>query len=298
MHPSLLAAGVAMVIAPWLRPFLWRVPTRMFSFGMVLRAALTSGLVAALVAYITSSVMPPMTAATAGVAVALVLAFLSARRSASTRGTALLCWRVSRREPGAIAHLEARLRRLKNASDADAHAHAVCFAAVPLTAVGEWERASQHLESIDTAALRPDLRERSLQALATVRLERSDLEGAQEAMDQITRPASGVIEEWLVASEALLYVVQGNTREALRRANEADASGALALTYEIVRAHACASHGDDTGAHRSLNLVYESAGAAGVERAVRPVGPATDIARQLLTEELAKAASAATEVDE
>ncbi|MAQ17881.1 MAG: hypothetical protein CMN30_24175, partial [Sandaracinus sp.] len=127
------------------------------------------------------------------------------------------------------------------------------------------------------------LSERVTQARSMAQIARGDLEAATESLTRIERPAEPAVERWLRASEALLHAVQGGADQALTIANEErDADAALGASYDIVRAHALASKGDDEGAKAALRRVERVAGAPGLQRAIRPVGPATDLARALL----------------
>ncbi len=85
--------------------------------------------------------------------------------------------------------------------------------------------------------------------------------------------------------EALLLAIQGNADEALARCDAVDFTGdagALAASYGIVRAHALACMGEEENAKATLREVVEVAGKPALQRAIRPVGPATDIARAML----------------
>lgn len=281
---SIAALAIA-VLAPLTKSFAWGVPLTMFSWGMVLRTAVGAALVTFFVGAIVTSFAPAHVAAAIGAGVGGLLAMLSARRSRHQRGIALLAWRLTRPDSSLEAQrlLDAKLDALRQRLSPHAYADVALFASVPLTAVGAWDAAGKHLESIALDAVAPPTRDRARQALATVYLQRGELERAQAAIDAVERPAAEAVERWLGAMEALLLAVQGGADEALARARAAAATdGALAATYDIVRAHAHACRGETEEATEALERVRSVGGEYALERAIRPVGPATDLARAML----------------
>lgn len=272
-------------LAPFLRAWMWGAPLALFSTAMLLRAFLGEALVAFFAGGVLLIALPGPLAAAVGGGVSLVLSLLSARRHRHLRGLTLLAYRLGQadaRDEARLALLD-KLGRLRRAVSPREHAEYALFAALPLSAVELWADARALLESIAIDALAPDAQARALQALATVRLQGSDLEGAAAALARIARPAEPAVERWVRAGEALLLAVQGAADEALAACpDENDADGALAATYDVVRAHAHASRGEDDEARRALERVRAVAGDPGLRRAVGPVGPATDLAREML----------------
>lgn len=282
-----LAALCVAALAPFARSIAWGVPLTLFSFAMSLRAAIGSALITFFVGALATLVLDTKTAAALGAGVGGLLMMLSARRSRHFRGIALLAWRVTQettRERAKIG-LDAKLRHLAKTIPAPEYAELAQLASVPLTAIGEWKMAGEHLGAIDVDSLHESERARARQGIATIKMQAGDLEGAQAAIDAIERPAEERVEEWLVALEALLAVVQGGADRALEMSREAPSEeGALKATWDVVRAHAFASMGKEKRARAALDAVRNIAGDEGLQRAVRPVGPATDLAREMLTD--------------
>lgn len=254
------------------------------SWGMAFRATIGAGLVTLFAGLIPLVFATDQIAGVIGLVVGGGLMVLSARRSRHSRGTALLAYRLGAEatRDRARAYLIQRFEKLS--VPAAQHAQLASIAIGPLTALGLWRDAQIILERVAVDELDPTNRGRHLQALATCRLEGADLEGASEALAKVERPAEPQVEVWLVALEALLQAIQGNAEAALEAcdANPAPESDALAASYGIVRAHALACMGQDEDAKRVLNEVVSRAGHAALERAIRPVGPASDIARSML----------------
>jgi len=278
------AAALVGAFAPFIRSLAWGVPMWMFTWGMALRATLGAGLVTLMAGLIPLVAVDHWTAGAIGLGVGGALMVLSARRLRHLRGVMLLSWRlgsVATRDDAA----ERLMKRLRSARKLGAtqYAPVALVAAGPLSSVERWEDVLTALEGLTTSPLPKALAERVAQARATAQLAVGDLEGATESLESVDRPAEEGIERWLRATEALLHAVQGGADQALKIANEAsDADAALGASYEIVRAHALASKGDEEGAKAALRKVEGVAGAPGLQRAVKPVGPATDIARSML----------------
>ncbi|MBO6935756.1 MAG: hypothetical protein JJ863_12300 [Deltaproteobacteria bacterium] len=284
MDGPFYAAAIVGSIAPFVRSLAWGVPMWMFTWGMALRATLGAGLVTLMAGLIPLVVVDHWTAGAIGLGVGGLLMLLSARRLRHLRGVMLLSWRL-----GSIATRDDAakrlVKRLASARKLGAiqYAPVALIAAGPLSAVERWDDVLTALDGLTTSPLPKALAERVAQARATAQLAVGDLEGAAESLESVDRPAEEGIERWLRATEALLHAVQGGADQALAIANEAsDADAALGASYEIVRAHALASKGDDEGAKACLRKVEDVAGATGLQRAVKPVGPATDIARAML----------------
>lgn len=280
-----VAALCVAALAPFARSVIWGVPLTLFSFAMSLRAAIGSALVTFFTGALATLILPIQIAAALGAGVGGLLMLLSARRSRHFRGVALLAWRVTHEATRERAKtvLDAKLRHLAKRVPPAEYAELAHFASVPLTAIGEWKAAGEHLGAIDVDALEPSERARTRQGIATIKLQAGDLEGAQDAIDAIERPAEERVEEWVLALEALLIAVQGGADRALEMARKAPTEeGALKATWDVVRAHAFASMGKEKRARAALDAVRNVAGDQGLERAVRPVGPATDLAREML----------------
>ncbi|MCB9614856.1 MAG: hypothetical protein H6721_33640 [Sandaracinus sp.] len=288
-YVALTALGLGL-LAPFLRAWIWGVPLALFSTAMLLRAFLGEFLVAFFAGGVLLVALPPPIAAAVGGGVTLLLSSLSARRNRHLRALALVAYRLGQadaRDEARVALLE-KLAKLRRSVPPKEHAEYALFAALPLSAVELWADARTVLETIAMNALAPEGRARALQALATVRLQASDLEGASEAFAAIARPAEPAVERWVRAGEALLFAVQGAADEALALCpDENDADGALAATYDVVRAHAHASRDEEAEAVRALQRVKHVAGNPGLRRAIGPVGPATDLARAMLAPDVA-----------
>jgi len=278
------AAAIVGSIAPFVRALAWGAPMWMFTWGMALRATLGAGLVTLLAGLIPLVVVDHWTAGAIGLGVGGSLMVLSARRLRYLRGVMLLSWRLgsSATRDDAAARLMKRLAAARTLGVVR-YASVALIAAGPLSAVERWADVLTALEGLGTSPLPKELAERVAQARATAQLAVGDLEGAAESLQSVDRPAEEGIERWLRATEALLHAVQGGADHALAIANEAsDADAALGASYDVVRAHALASKGDDEGAKAMLRKVEGVAGVAGLLRAVKPVGPATGIARAML----------------
>ena len=118
----------------------------------------------------------------------------------------------------------------------------------------------------------------------TCGLQFDDVGAAQRAIDRITRPTEPSIEVWLVAMEGLLMAVRGEPEKALAHLGAQDTGDnpSLRASHRLVHAHIYAARGDEEAATRELELLRHEAGRAGLERVVRPKGPATALAERLL----------------
>jgi hypothetical protein len=96
---------------------------------------------------------------------------------------------------------------------------------------------------------------------------------------------------WLEITRALLFAIEGSTEKAMRIVGTEDDTGdedAFRAMHAIVRAHVHACLGDDDAAREDLVHARALAGVVALTRAIRPVGPATDLARALLAEDVAR----------
>lgn len=284
MDAPFYAAAIVGSIAPFVRALAWGVPLWMFSWGMALRATLGAGLVTLLAGLIPLVAVDQWTAGAIGLGVGGTLMLLSARRLRHLRGVMLLSWRLG--SPATRDDAARRLmKRLASARKLgpEQYAPVALVASGPLSAVERWDDVLTALDGLAGSPLPEALAERVAQARATAELAVGDLEGATASLKSVERPADEGVERWLRATEALLHAVQGGADQALTIANEeAAADAALGASYDIVRAHALASKGDEEGAKAALRKVEEVTGANGLQRAIRPVGPATDLARAML----------------
>ena len=275
-------------LAPFVRALVWGVPFTHLSWRMALRVTVGAGLVTLLAGLISLIAFNPHVASLIGLWVGAVLSLLSARRLRHTRGTALLAYRLTQ-EPTrkeARAALKKRFERYaRGGVSATEHARLAPVAVLPLSGLGIWDDALAILRGVDRGQLGHVDAARHGQALATCLMEQGHLEEAAEVIAELERPAVSEIERWLVALEALLVAVQGGSSEALALAREHDdGDGALGASYAIVRAHAHACDGDERACQRELNKVLEVAGPDALIRAVRPLGPASDVAREMMVE--------------
>ena len=285
MNAPFIAAALVGAIAPFVRAWAWGVPMWMFTWGMALRATLGAGMVTLLAGLIPLVAVDDRTAGLIGLLVGGGLMLLSARRSRYLRGVMLLSWRLG----SPVMRDEAAEKLTKRLASArqlgpESYAPLALVASGPLSAIERWDDVLASLDGLLGSPLPKELHDRVAQARATAQLALGDLEGATDSLASVERPAEESVERWLRATEALLHAVQGGADQALAIANEErGADAALGASYDIVRAHALASKGDEEGAKAALRNVEQVAGSAGLMRAVRPVGPATDIARAMLT---------------
>jgi hypothetical protein len=156
----------------------------------------------------------------------------------------------------------------------------------PLTQAGLWSDARDELRGLDATPLTEPQSVLRNQALATCELQFDDADAAQRAIDGIPRPTEPSIEVWLVAMEALLMALRGETERAIAHlgTQEAEANPSLEASHRLVRAHVHAARGDEEAAIEKLKVLEQEAGRAGLQRAVRPRGPASALAEQLLNE--------------
>ena len=296
MTPVLIASALIGAIAPILRSLAWGVPFGLLSIATVIRsfvgAALTVVVVgtAAFFALRTTTLPPDEVggvAAATGAIIGLALLASSVRRMRRIRGLSVLCQRLHEADAqesalGALRRLLERAQR----RDPQQHIGLVLMATGPLTQAGLWEEARDQLRSLDDDSLTEPQSVLRNQALATCELQFDDVEGAQRAIDRIARPTEPSIEVWLVAMEALLMAVRGETERALAHLGAQDTTDnpSLRASHRLVHAHVFAARGDQDAALRELELLQQEAGRAGMERVIRPRGPASALAEERLAE--------------
>jgi hypothetical protein len=219
--------------------------------------------------------------------VGLGLTWTSVRRMRDIRGLTVLCQRIA--EDDAKEQALAALERLLDAirkEDSQRYIALVLMATGPLTHAGMWETARDRLRSLGELPLTTAQSVLRNQALATCELQFDELDAAQRAIGEIERPTEPSIEVWLVAIEALVMAVRGDSERALSHLGAQDTSdnASLRASHRLVHAHIYAARGDIAAATTELERLHEEAGRAGLERVVRPRGPATELAEQMLAE--------------
>jgi hypothetical protein len=296
MVPTLVAAASLGAMAPFARSLAWGVPFGLLSIATVLRSFIGSALtvlVFGTVAFFALRATPisadqiPGVAAAIGGLVGFVLLLSSVRRLRHVRGLSVLCQRLH--EEDAREEALSSLGRLFNRasrSDPQRHAALVLMATGPLTQAGLWGEARDALARLDEGALTEPQSVLRNQALATCELQFDDTDAAQAAIDRIRRPTEPSIEVWLVAMEALIMSVRGETERALAHLGAEDPSGnpSLKASHRLVHAHIYAARGDEEAAIQELTALEREAGRAGLRRATRPRGPASALAERLLEE--------------
>jgi hypothetical protein len=292
----LIVAVFVGAAAPIILSWLWGVPFGLFSIATVLRSFFGSMLTALLVGVVALFAlrMTPVDpaqigwlAGSLGGVVALLLAIASARRLRDIRGLSILCQRLQEEDarPQAAAALDRLLDRQRR-RDEQRYVALVLMAIGPLTQAGMWTEARERLQGLDEVALSESQAVLRDQALATCELQFDDPDAAQLAIDRIRRPAEGSIEVWLVAMEALLMAVRGESEKALAHlgGQRVDDNPSLRASHRLVHAHILAKRGRAEDALEELRLLQQEAGRAGLQRVVLPQGPASPLAEQLLKE--------------
>jgi hypothetical protein len=293
MLPTLIAAALVGALAPILRSFAWGVPFGLLSIATVLRSFVGSALTVLVIGTVAFFVLraTPMepdevanAAGTIGATLGVLLLMSSVQRMRRVRGLSVLCQRLGELDvqPEALEALERLLERARRA-DPERHVGLVLMATGPLTQAGLWAEAREQLRSLDDDLTEAQSVLRN-QALATCELRFDDVEAAQSAIDRIQRPTEPSIEVWLVAMEALLMAVRGETEEALAHlgAQDSEDNPSLRASHRLVHAHIYAARGDQDAAERELQALAQEAGRAGLERVVRPRGPASPLAERVL----------------
>lgn len=283
-----MSAAIIGAIAPFVRALVWGVPFTHLSWGMAMRVTVGAGLATLFAGLISLIAFEPPVASLIGLWVGAFLTLLSARRLRHTRGTALLAYRLTQeptRKEARAALMKRFARYARGGLSATERARLAPVAVLPLSGLGIWDDALTILRGVDRTQLGPLDAVHHGQALATCLMEQGQLEEAAEVLGELERPAADEIERWLVALEALLMAVQGGSDKALALARDHDdGEGALGASYAIVRAHAFACDGKEREAQRELDKVLELAGPDALIRAVRPLGPASDLAREMMVE--------------
>lgn len=296
MALTLIVAVLVGAAAPLIRGWFWGVPFSLLSIATALKSFLGSALtvlvfgVAALFALRATS-MDQATinwaAGPIGGAIALFLLMISARRFRDVRGLSVLCQRLQEEDArgSAAAALERLLGRVRR-RDEQRYIALVLMATGPLTQAGMWAEARAQLQSLDDVTLSEAQAVLRDQALATCELQFDDPQAAQRAIDRIARPTEQSIEVWLVAMEALLMAVRGESQEALAHlgAQSTDDNPSLRASHRLVHAHVLAERGQSEEALEELRSLKREAGRAGLERVILPRGPASPLAEQLLNE--------------
>jgi hypothetical protein len=296
MTPTLIAAAVVGIIAPLLRAMAWGVPFGLLSIATVLRSFVGSALTVLVVGTVAlfalrATSMPAeeveSMAAAIGAVIGVALLSSSVRRMRHVRGLSVLCHRLQEDDarPTALAALTRLLDRVRR-KDPQRHVALTLMATGPLTQTGLWKEARDNLRSLDDATLTEPQSVLRNQALATCELQFDDVEAAQRAIDRIARPTEPSIEVWLVAMEGLLMAVRGETERALAHLGAQDTTDnpSLRASHRLVHAHIYAARGDEEAAIRELEQLGQEAGRPGLQRVIRPRGPATALAQRLLDE--------------
>ncbi len=296
MALTLIVAVLVGAAAPLIRAWVWGVPFGLLSIATVLRSFFGSALtvlVVGVVALFALRVTPidqaqiNRLAGSIGGGGALLLLLASARRIHDIRGLSILCQRLQEEDARAQAAAALdRLLRRQRPRDEQRYVALVLMATGPLTQAGMWEKARAQLQGLDEIALSESQAVLRNQALATCELQLNDPEAAQRAIDRIRRPTEGSIEVWLVAMEALLMAVRGESEKALAHlgGQNTDDNPSLRASHRLVHAHILAKRGRTEDALEELRSLEKEAGRAGLERVVLPRGPASPLAEQLLNE--------------
>ncbi len=293
---TLIVALLVGLAAPLIRGWIWGVPFSLLSIATVLRSFVGSVLTVLVIGLTTffalrATSMPQdqvnRVAGLIGGTVGLLLLLSSARRSRHVRGLSILCQRLKEEDarPTAAAALNRLLDRLGR-KDEQRHIALVLMATGPLTQAGLWSEARERLRDLDDDVLSVPQAVLRNQALATCELQFDDVEAAQRAIDRIQRPTESAIEVWLVAMEALLMAVRGQSEKALAHlgGQDVDDNPSLRASHRLVHAHILADRGDTEAALYELRSLQREAGRAGLERVVLPRGPASPLAERLLNE--------------
>jgi hypothetical protein len=291
---TVIAAAIVGLLSPVVRSLSWRVPVGFLSVATVARSFLGSALAVLAIGTVAFFVLraTPLPSERVGPAAGLfagalgfVLLLSSARRMREVRGLSILCQRLQERDvtPTALAALERLLDRVQRENPAR-HVALVLMCTGPLTQVGLWEQARALLRELDEEILTEPQSVLRNQALATCELQFDEIDAAERAIARIARPADESIEVWLVALEALLLALRGDPERALARlgAHQADDNPSLRASHRLVRAHILAGRKDEAAAIAELEMLRQEAGQRGLERVIRPRGPASPLAKRLL----------------
>ncbi|MCA9578198.1 MAG: hypothetical protein H6726_01790 [Sandaracinaceae bacterium] len=301
MGPLLSAALLAAALAPWFEARAWRVPLRYVPLARMARTFLSTlvltGLAGGafwlvLVQAGAEARLTVLTAAALAWATGVTLALLAARRDRGLRGLHVLCAQLGLpdRRDDAATRIDERLTRDRG-RDPRQHALLVLFAAGPLTRHGLVGLSRKHLAQADEAQLAPPEAALRAHLVAMSHLHDGALEAALEALDAAPYPTTEAVDAWVDLTRALVHVLCGGVEQARalrsRRRDEAEADPALRLQADTVEAHALSAEGDDEGAKALVRAMLERSGAGALALLLRPVGPATDLAREAVGRHLA-----------
>jgi len=301
MNAVISAALLVAALAPWFEARAWGVPLSYVPLAHMARTFLSAGVVTSLagglawLALSQASVNEGATALAAG-SVALcfgvLVALASARRDRALRGLHVLTTQLGLpdRRDAAAARIDARLERLAK-SDPRQHALLTLFAAGPLTRHGVGGSVRRQLECVASEVLTPPEAALRAQLRAMTFLHDGALESATDALDEAPYPTTPAVDAWIDLTRALGQVVCGGVsaaRELLAaRQVEAGQDAALRVQRDTVEAHALAAEGDEERARELLTGLVTRSGVGGLALVLRPVGPATDLARALVATHIA-----------
>ena len=296
MALTLIVAVLLGVAAPFIRGWVWGVPFSQLSVATALRSFLVSsttavllGIAALFALRVTALGQAEINrlAGPIGGLLALVLLLSSARRLRDVRGLSVLSQRLQEEDarPTATRALDKLLSRVRR-KDEQRYVALVLMATGPLTQAGMWAEARERLQDLDEVAMSQPQAVLRDQALATCELQFDDPEAAQRAIDRIQRPTEPSIEVWLLAMEALLMAVRGESEKAVAHlgGQSTEDNPSLRASHRLVYAHVFAERGDSEAALEELRTLRTEAGRAGLERVMLPRGPASPLAEQLLSE--------------
>jgi hypothetical protein len=296
MSPTFIVAGIVGFMAPVIRGWVWGVPFSLLSIATVLRAFVGTVLsvlaVGTLAFFILKTTSIPETrvgwvAGSIGGAAGLLLLLSSAQRSRHVRGLSVLCQRLQESDARATAAaaLDRLLERVRR-TNVQRHTALVLMATGPLTQAGMWAESRELLLGLDDATMAEAQAVLRNQALATCELQFGDVAAAQRAIDRIRRPTEHSVEIWLVAIEALLMAVRGQSAAALAHLGEqhTDDNPSLRASHRLVHAHILAGRGDTEAALDALRSLKRETGREGLRRVLVPRGPASLLAEQLLAD--------------
>lgn len=303
MRPLVSAALLVAAFAPLVEARAWRVPLRYVPLARMARTFLGAGVITGLAGGLAWLVLmqaeaearvTALTAAGLAWVFGMLVAWSSARRDRRLRGLHVLVSQLGlpeRRDPAA-AYIDERLER-ERSSDARQHALLTLFAAGPLTRHGLSAMARKHLGLIADQELSPSTAALRAQLYAMSYLHDGALEAARDALQAAPYPSTPEVDAWIDLTRALADVVCGGVASArallAARREAADVDPALRLHRDTVEAHALAAEGDEAGARAVLLSLLQRSGAGALALALRPVGPATDLARATITTHLAGA---------
>ena len=296
MTLTLIVAVLVGLAAPVIRGWIWGVPFSLLSIAMVLRSFVGSALTVVVVGVATFFALRATSvpqgqidrlASLIGGGGGLLLLLSSARRFRHVRGLSVLCQRVQEEDarPSATVALDRLLGRVRR-KDEQRYIALVLMATGPLTQAGMWGEARERLRGLDDEALTEPQAVLRNQALATCELQFDDVDAAQRAIDRIQRPTEDSIEVWLVAMEALVMAVRGQSSKALAHLGAQDVADnpSLRASHRLVHAHILAGQDDEEAALEELRSLQRETGTAGLQRVRLPRGPASPLAERVLDE--------------